>query len=141
MKKVKLVLGLILILLGTASCDHDEFPSNCEQQVIISNELYKTAPSDHLSILSTEIMDGCLKIQFAASGCDGNSWEVKLIDSGDLLYSKPPQRNLRLSLTNNELCEAFIGKEITFDVKKLRVNGHEVLLNITNSNTQISYKY
>jgi len=144
MIRMKLLLGLILIFIGIASCDpckHEEFPSTCDQQVIISNRLYKTAPSDQLNILSTQLIDGCLKIQFASGGCDGSTWQVKLIDSGDILYSDPPQRNLRLSLDNNELCDAYIGKEITFDVKKLQVSGNEVLLNITNSNTQISYKY
>lgn len=141
MKRMKLLLGLIAIIIGFTSCDNDELPSVCDQQVIISNKLYKSAPSDHLTISNAELIDGCLKIQFASSGCDGSSWEVKLIDSGYLLYSDPPQRNLRLSLDNNELCDAYIGKEITFDVKKLQVSGNEVLLNITNSNTQISYKY
>lgn len=141
MKRMKLLLGLIAIIIGFTSCDYDELPSVCDQQVIISNKLYKSAPSDHLAVSNAELIDGCLKIQFASSGCDGSSWEVKLIDSGYLLYSDPPQRNLRLSLNNNELCDAYIGKEITFDVKKLQVSGNEVLLNITNSNTQISYKY
>jgi hypothetical protein len=144
MKRMKLLLGLILIFMGFATCepvDHEDLTSTCDQRVIISKILYKTAPSDLLHILSTELIDGCLKIQFATGGCDGSTWQVKLIDSGELLYSDPPQRNLRLSLDNNELCDAYIGKEITFDVKKLQVSGNEVLLNITNSNTHISYKY
>lgn len=141
MKRLNLVLGLITVFINFASCDHDELPSPCDQQVIISNNLYKAAPSDHLTILSAELLNDCLKIHFASGGCDGSNWVVKLIDSGDLLYSDPPQRNLRLSLDNNEECDAYIGKEITFNIKDLKVDGNQVLLNITNSNTQISYKY
>jgi len=62
--------------------------------------------------------------------------ELKIV-----LYSNPPQRNLRLSLKNQEMCDAYIGEKITFDVKNLQVNGNKVLLNITNSGDQILYEY
>ena len=82
-----------------------------------------------------------LKINFSSGGCRGYTWELKLIDSEIILYSNPPQRNLRLSLKNEELCEAYITKELTFNVKKLRVDGNQIILNITNSDDQILYEY
>lgn len=126
-----------------ASCDKetDNLSAVCDQSVIISSDKYTDAPNDALTIVSTELNGDCLKINFASGGCSGNSWVVKLIDSGVVLYSNPPQRNLRLSLKNQELCDAYIGKEITFDVKDLQVNGNKVLLNITNSGDQVLYEY
>ena len=63
------------------------------------------------------------------------------IDSEAILESNPPQRNLRLSLKNDELCQAFITKEITFDIDILQVDGNNVLLNLINSGDQILYEY
>ena len=68
-------------------------------------------------------------------------WELKLIDSEDILESNPPQRNLRLSLKNEESCLAYITKELTFDISNLQVNGNKVQLNLTNSDKNILYKY
>lgn len=143
MKALKLIVGTIIIGLSFVSCNKEteKQPTVCDQSVIISKDNYTNAPSDQLSISVTELNDGCLKINFGSSGCSGSSWEVKLIDSGVVLYSDPPQRNLRLSLKNQELCAAYIGKEITFNVKDLQVNGNKVLLNITNSGDQILYEY
>jgi len=69
------------------------------------------------------------------------SWELKLIDSESILKFYPPQRNIRLSLKNEELCQAIITKEMSFDVTGLQVDGNTVLLNSTNSDDQILYEY
>ena len=82
-----------------------------------------------------------MKINFSSSGCNGDTWELKLIDSEDILESNPPQRNLRLSLKNEESCLAYITKELTFDISNLQVNGNKVQLNLTNSDKNILYKY
>ncbi len=86
-------------------------------------------------------IDGdCLNIKFAASGCDGNTWFVKLIDSGSIAESHPCQRTLRLSLENKENCMAVISKEISFDIKDLRIIGNnKVILNI--GDRSILYEY
>jgi hypothetical protein len=143
MKALQFIFGVIIIGLSFTSCnkENDNINTSCDQSVIISKEKYNTEPNDPLTIISAELNEGCLKINFASGGCDGSSWEVKLIDSEIILYSNPPQRNLRLSLKNQELCDAHIEKEITFDVKDLQVSGNKVLLNITNSGDQILYEY
>ena len=139
MKKI-----LILIIMGVAflSCsDNDESLSNCDFEIIVSNEQYKNSPSDHININSMEINDNCLKISFSSSGCSGDTWELKLIDSEDVLESNPPQRNLRLLLKNQEMCEAYITKELTFDISNLQVNGGQVQLNLNSFEENILYKY
>lgn len=143
MKNLKLIVGTVIISLSFMSCEKksDTQTLTCDQQVIVSELEYTTAPSDQLSIHSFELNDNCLKIKFGSSGCSGDTWEVKLIDSGVVLYSNPPQRNLRFSLKNQEVCRAYIEKEMTFDVKNLQSGGNKVLLNIVNSGTQILYEY
>lgn len=143
MKTLNLLLGTIFFSLLLTSCDKDDDNNfiACDKQVVISADEYNTAPSDHLTVTSLEIDGDCLKIKFGSGGCSGDTWELKLIDSEAVLESDPPQRNLRLSLRNEELCEAYITKELAFDISILQVDGNQVLLNITNSDDQILYEY
>ena len=134
-------MGFIGILVLSCSKDKDTQSNRCELETIQSAGKYITAPSDELTIESLEIEDDCLKIAFLSGGCQGDTWEVKLIDSDAILESNPPQRNLRLSLKNRETCEALIKKEITFDVSNLQVDGKKVQLNLTNSGDKVLYEY
>ena len=114
--------------------------SNCDQNVIISPTEYQNAPNDPFSITEMTITGNCLNIKFAASGCDGNTWIVKLIDSGNIAESYPCQRTLRLSLDNKEACTAVPGKEISFDIKDLQIVGNDkVILHV--SGKDILYEY
>ncbi len=114
--------------------------SDCDQEVLVSGAEYQNAPNDPFSIVDITIDGDCLNIKFAASGCDGNTWFVKLIDSGSVAESYPCQRILRLSLDNKEDCMAVISKEMSFDIKDLQIIGNdEVILNI--GNKSILYEY
>ncbi len=138
------ILFFTLIGLAILSCSKDDDnknPANCDFKTVISAEQYANAPSDQLSINSLEINGDYLKINFSSSGCSGDTWELKLIDSEAILDSNPSQRNLRLSLNNDELCEAYITKELTFDISNLQVEGKKVQLNLTNSDESILYEY
>ncbi len=138
----KYILVLSLIVLS-ASCkkEDDNKPITCDQKVLISSSEYNTAPDDALHINSISLVDNCLKIEFGASGCSGSSWQLKLIDSEAVQKSEPPQRTLRLSLKNEELCEAYITKELSFDISELQIGGNKVILNIKDYAEQIEYNY
>ncbi|WP_242206678.1 hypothetical protein [Aestuariivivens insulae] len=137
-----LILSLIGIAILSCSNNNDNKNStNCDFATIISAQQYENAPSDQLNINSLEINGNCLKINFSSGGCSGDTWVLKLIDSENILESSPPQRNLRLSLKNEELCEAYITKELTFDISNLEVDGNKVLLNLINSDKNILYEY
>ena len=141
---MKKILILILVGIAVLSCSSDDDnikQYNCNLETIISAEKYINAPSHQLEINNLVINDNCLKINFSSGGCDGNTWKLKLIDSGDIMESNPPQRNLRLSLKNEELCQAYITRELTFDITNLKVNGNKVHLNIINSDKNILYEY
>ncbi|SFU41721.1 hypothetical protein SAMN05216480_1035 [Pustulibacterium marinum] len=142
MKRILFTLVIGLSILACTDDDNNNGSSaNCDFETLISAEQYQNGTFDQLEINSLEINGDCLKINFSSGGCDGNTWELKLIDSEDILESDPPQRNLRLSLKNEELCEAYITKELTFDISNLQIDGNEVLLNITNSEQNILYEY
>ncbi len=140
MKTFKLICSTFLICFAFSACEKDNNIINY-QDVIVSLNEYNTAPNDLLTINSVEIKENSLIINFSASGCSGDTWEIKLIDSGYIMESNPPQRNLRLSLKNVELCQAYITKELSFNIRDLQVDGNKVYLNITNSGDQILYEY
>ena len=144
MKKLKLFF-LFLISMIIISCNDDDKATNsaiCEDSVIISKEQYVSAPADGLTINDVRIDNDCLHINFSASGCDGSSWKHKLLDSGDILESLPPQRNLRVSLDNNEDCDAYITKEISYDISDLQVEGeNQIALNFSGFEQKVVYEY
>jgi len=138
------IFNVLIVLFTLLSCtSNDENTIPCELSTFINSEQFKSAPSDHLTINNLEINKNCLKINFSSSGCSGDTWEIKLIDSGEILESQPPQRNLRLSLKNEEACDAYLTKELTFDISQLKImdGSNSVLLNIINSDQQILYSY
>ena len=138
---------VLSIAVTSSACNHcvddiiDDI-TTCDETVVISADKYANAPDDHLTIDALEINDDCLSITFGASGCDGSTWVLELIDANEILESIPVQRRLRLSLENNELCEAYFTKEITFDLSGLQLADEGIIiLNIANSDSQILYEY
>src|SRR5690606_26013504 len=139
MKKV-----LILMILTLASCSENNNSTehnSCGLETTISAVQYIEAPADELTIHHLEINGDCLEINFSAMGCEGDSWELKLIDSEGVYESAPLQRNLRLSLNNEELCNTVITKTVVFDISNLQVDGQAIQLNILNSEQTILYEY
>ncbi|WP_157111630.1 hypothetical protein [Nonlabens spongiae] len=143
MKHLLFFMSLCIAFVGCSEGDDNQRPtsSNCDMNVVLSNAQFQNAPADQISIDELIIDGDCLKISFSSSGCDGNSWEVKLIDSETIAESFPPQRDIRLSLRNIEVCQAIISKEISFDISNLQVDGNQVFLNIANNGARILYEY
>ena len=134
-----LAAALVAVMFTFTQCDKiselfdkpTKPTSSCDQKVIICNTLFENTSNQlPVNIMEMEIVGDCLKIKFSASGCDGRTWVVKLIDSDkvyffySLHYPHPPERYVRLSLDTEEFCRALITKEISFNIKDLRVKGH-----------------
>ncbi len=115
--------------------------SSCGKKVVISSEKYKNGASDHLSIIDAVIKGDSLHIEFGSSGCDGSTWEVCLFDADEILESNPEQRNIRLSLKNEEMCDAYFKKKVAFDISPLQTQSDKIALNLKDWNKQLLYKY
>ena len=114
--------------------------SDCDQDVIISQTEYNNAQSDPVTIIDMNIEGNCLKIKFGASGCSGDNWVVKLIDSEAVAESLPCQRALRLCLGHIGICAAYFENEISFNIESLQIQGNRsVQLNILGKS--ILYEY
>ena len=132
---------IFLISICLSSCQDENIVEPCTQMLLIGNEIYDNYPDDQLTILDVTLEGDCLQINFAASGCSGNSWIVELVGREEILESLPPQRLIRLSLENNEICDAYIGKSVTFDITPSRISGNEIILNLDGWDKKIVYVY
>ena len=121
--------------------DNDDHLIDCDKQVILDSNLFQNGPDDYLMIIAANIVEDCLTIEFSSSGCDGSTWKVNLIDAEAIAESYPPQRTLRLSLHNEELCDAVFKKEVLFDISPLKVGGSQVILHLQGWDEQLVYKY
>jgi hypothetical protein len=144
MKKHEFLIVLLICLGLTfifSACEKPNCDCDSDPSVIISKTEYENAPTDpQMKIVNVEIEGDCLKIKFESGGCNGETWIKKLIDRGDLIKTSPPQRTLRFSLDNTEMCDALIYKEISFNIKCLRVEGDKkIQLNIADK--ELLYKY
>ena len=128
-----------------SGCSDDEGttkPSDaCDETAILDHDRYVDSVDGTYTIMEASIDGDCLTVKFGASGCDGSSWIVHLIDSEDIIEPQPPQRFIKLELQNNEACLAFFTKEVSYDIRNLRVDGNVVILNLKNFNTPITYNY
>lgn len=146
MKIVKTLVICIcfpLLLMNTQCDEDDDFQkSSCGQLVIIDNSFFETAESSEYFLVDYSINDDCLVIEVSASGCDGESWSMVLVDSGNVAESSPEQRDLKFVFTNNEACLAVFSQVREFNLSALRVDGsNEVILNIEGFPEPLYYFY
>ena len=140
MKFITKILLLLLLSTTVSACNNDDDNQNeCNENAIVSSEEYETAPNDPLNINSVTIEGDCLTINFVTGGCDGESWIIKFISSEIIEPTVPPSRQVRLSLIDNEDCEALITKNVSFNIKNLRVEGNNVVLLFDNSSIEYEY--
>ncbi|WP_299227299.1 hypothetical protein [uncultured Psychroserpens sp.] len=145
MKLSKIYISCIcfaLLFMNTQCDDDDMETSNCGQPVVIDNVFYESATSGFYDLMSFDINDDCLTIEVSSSGCNGTSWSMVLVDSGEVAESSPEQRFLKFVFTNDEACLAVFQQSRVFDLTSLRVDGsNEVVLNIEDFPEAINYVY
>ncbi|WP_040248413.1 hypothetical protein [Psychroserpens mesophilus] len=129
--------------MNTQCDEDDDFQvSSCGQPVIIDNAFFETAESSDYVLVDSSITNDCLTVEISASGCDGESWSMVLVDSGNVAESSPEQRYLKFVFTNNEACLAVFSQVREFNLSTLRVDGStEVVLNIEGFPEPLLYSY
>jgi|GEM_PF-892822 len=114
--------------------------SDCDPNVIIDKDKYFNTPEFRDNISNMKIEGNDLKFTITSSGCDGSTWIVKLITTGAIEKTLPPQRTFQLSFETKELCTAIVSREFTFNIECLQVEDYnQVLLNIAGN--EILYEY
>ena len=134
---------LIVSIFAIACCDNgDDDVNACGTSAIVDDNMYNNGPSDQVEIMKVEIDGDCMMMTIAASGCDGDTWGHSLVGSTDVAESLPPQRNIRLALTNTEACLAYLTKEVIYDLTPLRVDGEvSVILHLQGHDGGLLYEF
>ena len=135
---------LTLILLGglASSCDSvSPKRLDCDKEILVDKTLFANAPNDPFDFKDVEIIQNCLKLTIQYGGGCGDI-ELELIDSEIVMKSNPVQRNIRLSFKDTDPCEAYITKEISFDLTSIQSSEYnQIILNLTNWGESILYSY
>lgn len=143
MKKSILVFSWILTsLLSCSESDDNPYEDSvCDQITKVDNSRYKSNQSEEFSFRSVQIIGDCLEVEMESGGCSGDTWKVELIDADRVAESNPEQRDLKLFLANEELCNAIVLKTYTFDLRPIRTRNNIVLLNLELWDEPIRYEY
>ena len=113
----------------------------CDTQVIVDADLYQNGPADEFYFQSAVIDGNCLKMVVRyGGGCEDVIFQ--LIDADAIMESLPIQRNIRLSLEDNDFCEALVTQELNYDLTPLQVEGYsKIILNLQGSPESLTYQY
>ena len=142
--KIMTLCFCFAVLLMNTQCDEDDVNVElaCDQIVVVDDGFYESATTDTFTPVNAIIDGVCLNIMVSASGCDGSTWSMVLVDSGGVAESLPEQRFLKLVFTNNETCLAVFNQDRTFDIRPLQIEGsNEIVLNIEGFPEPITYTY
>ncbi len=147
MKLNKLInVSLCLMMLLNLGCFEDDGPSplptDCGALAIIDGFSYQNAVTSPYTITSAVINEDCLVLSVSASGCNGATWTMRLMDSGEVSESDPPQRAVKLFLINNEACLTVITQTRSFDLSALQIEDvNEITINIDDFSDPVTYTY
>lgn len=137
---LKKILVLLLLTVSNISCnENNKFDSLQNESVISNQNKYKQTSTKNYTITDVELNGDLLSVKISSSGCNAGSWKTVLVDANQILESDPVQRNIKLSLENNEACLAVFEKNFTFNIKSLKENYTKVTLNLEGWNSQIIY--
>ena len=142
MKKIS-VFFICLFVLGCNSNDEPTIENKCDvSSEIISSEDFSAVSTSNYVITKLEINEDCIEITFGSSGCGTELWKEHLFSIDDFYTIFPLQRDLKMELINEELCEAYFIKTVSFNLIPLQLEGQNLLpLNIYGWNEQVSYEY
>lgn len=145
---MKLSVFLTLIVLALSNCSKipsvtidPPMPADCDNPVLVDTDLYQNAPSDEFYFQSATIDGNCLKmIVRYGGGCEAVTFQ--LIDAAAIMESLPVQRNIRLSLEDEDDCEALVTRELYYDLTPLQVVGNsKIILNLLGFPESLTYQY
>ena len=137
------VFFICLFVLGCNSNDEPTIKNKCNvSSEIISSEDFSAVSTSNYAITKVEINEDCIEITFGSSGCGTELLEEDLFSVDSFYTTFPYQRALKMELINEESCEAYFIKTVSFDLLPLQLQGQDLLpLNIYGWNEQVIYEY
>lgn len=123
-------LLIVLLSLLFLSCNSNPTTNrSCPNKGILDQQRFDKITNPNHSVYSADIENGCLTLSIQAGGCSGSTWKTHLIGSESIVKTGIPKRYIKIELINEELCQALIIKEYSFDLSSFQVdNGKTILL-------------
>ncbi len=144
MRTILTLLGLGFFAFLTSSCEEEINDSNqiySDGELIISQSLYETTKTESYTIKDVAVEGDSLKFTICSGGCSGESWTVRLVDSGAVAESFPEQRWAKVALANEELCKAYICREYSINISPLQTGSGKLSLHLEGWEKTILYAY
>ena len=132
MKNLNKTFSLVVVILfiGLSACtEKSNLPNGSSlkdanilgannAQIVIDETKLNSIESDEFAISSASVQNDSLKVVVQyGGGCGLATFE--LITDGAFMESDPVQLNVTLSFDDKDDCEAYITKEISFDLRNL----------------------
>ena len=143
MKTVK-TFAMLLLLTGCVACNKglgtDTF---VDSETVINSRLYSGISTEYYTIEGSKIEGDKLVLKITTGGCSAEAVTARLVDSGKIAESYPPQRFARIELKNpTPDCKMLITLEYVFDLKPLQVaNVKKVTINLDGLKKGLLYQY
>ena len=134
-------ISTLLLLLAACEDDNDQSIVKGSDGVVIDGKIYDATDTDNYTISDAEINGDSLMVTITSSGCDGDSWETRIIDSGNIAESFPEQRYIKLELVNNEACDGIPSRKFSFNIIPLRVSTEGVILHLEGWDDSLLYEF
>lgn len=154
---MRFLIIICIIVLTVVSCKKEEIETpeeigfcevlpvghiSCGPEIIRDSLMFDSILSTFFTLSNVDISEDCLSFELTASGCDGNSWLVNLVEAQTIAYTNPITKELKVDFYNNEICAAVFTNHYYFDLLLLQENTDSVInLNIVNAGISILYSY
>lgn len=119
----------ILLSLLFLSCNtHSNTNKACPNKGVLDQQRFDKITDPNHTIYSAFIENDCLTVSIQAGGCSGSTWKTSIIGSESIIKTGIPKRSIKIELKNEELCEALIIQEYSFDLSAFRVDNDKTIL-------------
>ncbi len=117
-------------------------------QIVIDETKFKTAVSDEYTLTNAHIENDSLKVEVQyGGGCGLATFE--LITDGNYMESSPVQLNVILFFDDNDDCEAYLTKRVSFSLKNLaqyyqnsyQVSTGTIIVQLQNYSGELLYSF
>jgi len=137
-----ILFGIAILLFFGISCSKEtlNFEGDC-RDIHFNDDWYENGIEDAgTAILSYYIDDNCLFIEVQYSGgCDEH--DIQMAANG-WIKTNPVQVDARLIHDNQDLCDALLTEEISFDLLSIRYSdSSKIIVNLKGVDEQINHTY
>ena len=132
----------MLAFLFLSSCKSDcVLPDDCEEALEQDTHRYENAITDDFDFSAVEVDGDCLVLTVRyGGGCGTVDFDLVAIEGSR--FSLPPQVPMRLILDDDDPCEAYLAKELSFSLVPLRDQGAGTLmLDLEGWEEMLEYQY